>query len=335
MSSLRSSLGAGSVLALALALAGVASAQADGVSYVEGGEPGITILLEGVDLREARSADSPLEVDPSGALDLSIALAPPQGVTWEIRETRVAVLLHGPDAEPPEALVRRSPTEASIPSGFTVFVNRSFELEALQPLGTGLFLMRVEVADAEGAALYAQDLYVHVLGNVFLTVAGATAVVASAATGYGLWQIVKDLKEFYKARQRHRKAQRERKAARLATLGITASDSDLEAALDVAGDVDRTAATLSRRRPLAWAATGLGLGGVAVSWMQFLGRVPVDLGETLMAASAMAAAFLTGCLLLVSLQERLKERVAAGRVRRIPVRDADRAVEAPIEPRGP
>lgn len=313
----------GGALALALAL-GLAPALAraqDGVEVVQGGEPGIRILLAGTDIQEAATPGGAIGVDPAQSVAIAIRIAPPPNVTWEIRETRVAVLLRGPGSTPPDALVRASPTDASVPPGFTVFVNRSYDLAALKPLGAGLFLMRVEVADAQDATLYTQEFYVHVLGNVLFTVAGATASVATVATGYGLWQIVKDLKEAYQARQRHRRKKAQSRAGRLAAMGVSAGEG-LEGLVEIAGDLDRDAERLSRRRPLAWTATGLGLGGVGISWLQFLGYVPVDVGNILVWGATSAALFLTASLVAIALQRRLRRRVEALRTRRVVVADA-------------
>lgn len=320
-----------------------ASAPPSGISYVLGGEPGIQAFIDGTDLAHAAHPRDAFTVDPDRPINLTLTLSPPPNVTWEIRSIHVAVVVNGPGSEPPSSLSRDQSFNASLPPGFTVFVNRTIGLAQLKHVGTGLFLMRVDVQDKNGTRLYDQEFYVLVEGNVILTASGAVVTAASVATGYGLWQIVRDVREAYKARQRHKK-EKERQdatamkaAATKATgmltnvIGLTAG---LEGVVDVAGDVDKETDELSKRGPLAWTATGLGLGGVTMSWLQFLGYLPLNLGQTAIMAAGAAGTFLTGALLLTTVTKRIKRRREASR--RVPVKgpaaeeEADAAVEPPL-----
>lgn len=308
-----------------------------GVEYVIGGEPGIHASIDGRDLAEGAHPRDAFLVDPEEPINLTLTLSPPPNVTWEIRSIHFAVVVNGPGSEAPKSLTRDQSFNASLPPGFTVYVNRTIDLAPLKHVGTGLFLMRLDVQDTNGTRLYDQEFYVHIAGNTLLTASGAVVTAASVATGYGLWQIARDLREAYKARQRHKK-EKERQdaksfgaAATKATALLThavALTGGLEGAVDVAGDVDHEADKLSKRRPLAWCATGLGLGGVTMSWLQFLGYVPFNVGQTLVTAAGAAAAFLTLALLLVTMTNRVRSRRAARRVPiQVPVQTEDPATK--------
>ena len=297
-----------SLFAVAL-LMPLAGAQ-DGVTVLQGGEPGIVVTLDGHDLRDAAATRAAIGVDPAHEANLSMRIAAPPNTTWEIRTIRVG-LMTGTGAHAPEKLSKATETNTSIPPGFTVYVNRTIDLSSLKPLGAGLFEMEVRVQDETGKDLYAQPFYVHVLGNPILTVAGAAATVVTVATGYGLWQIARDVRELKKARDRHREKEAQRgKLAGLAAAGIDFS-AGLEGALSVAQDQDARASRLEKRRPIAWTATGLGLGGVGLTWAQFAGLVPLDFANLAIAALGGAAVFLTLALLAVAMAKRLKERAAS------------------------
>lgn len=299
------------ILPMAAAQNATAPSLPAGVEVVQGGEPGVRVSINGVDLLEAATAGGALQVDPSQPANLSLALTPPPNTTWDIRAFTVGLVVNGPGSAPPSALTKASATQTTIPPGFTVFVNRTVDLSSLKPLGAGLFLMQVTVKDAQGGDLYAQTFYVHVKGNVFLTASGITVTVASAATGYGLWQILRDVKEFLKARERHRRKEGKEglagKAMSLAGAGLDVSGG-AEGVVSALGDADSKANRLEKRRPVAWTATGFGLGGVGVSWAQFLGYVPLNLGDTLVWALGLAAMFLTLSLLTVATYKRLQAR---------------------------
>jgi hypothetical protein len=284
----------------------------EGVAIVQGGEPGIRVTIDGTDVESAAEPGGAVAFDPSREANVSLSLAPPPGTTWEIRSFEVGLLLSGPGGTPPDALRRVSETNTSIPPGFTVYINRTVDLHAFKSIGAGLFLMEVAVRDASGGTLYAKSFYVHVKGNPFLTATGAAVTVASVATGYGLWQILRDLKELHKARQRHKRQEAER-ASRLGTLTKLAGagldlSAGFEGALSAAQDADKRANRLEKRRPVAWAATGLGLGGVGVSWAQFLGYVPLNVGNMLAWTFGVGALFLTVSLLAVAMYRRLTRR---------------------------
>jgi hypothetical protein len=321
------------VLATVVTLAPLAGAQNEsatpppGVSFVVGGAPGIHASLDGTDLAAAARPGGAFAIDPDVPVNLSLSLAPPPNVTWEVRAIRVAVVVNGPGTSAPAALTRDQGFHAMLPPGFTVYANRSLALTELKHVGTGLFLMRVTVEDAAGAKLYEQEFYVKVEGNVLLTASGAVVTVASVATGYGLWRIVMDLREAYKARQRHKKKEHaESRFAKGTAMAATAMGlaGGLEGLVDVAGDVDPHADRLAKRGPFAWSATGLGLGGVTLSWLQFLGYVPFNVASTLIVACGLAATFLTVCLLVVAMTKRARKRLASRRLDiRAPVRVAD------------
>ncbi|GEM_PF-2844519 len=283
-----------------------------GVSFAVGGEPGIRVTIDGVDVASASDPRGAIAFDPSKEANVSLAVAPPPNATWEIRSFEVGLVVSGPGGSPPPALTRVSETNTSIPPGFTVFINRTVDLHAFKSIGAGLFLMDVAVRDPQGAALYSQHFYVHVEGNPLLTASGAVVTVASVATGYGLWQILRDLKEFWKARERHKKEEEERASrlgqlAKLAGAGLDVT-SGVAGVMSAAQDADKRAGRIEKRRPVAWTATGLGLGGVGVSWAQFLGLVPLDVGNLLAWALGLAAVFLTASLLAAAMAKRLRAR---------------------------
>lgn len=315
------------LLPLALAQAPPSNATLpEGVTIEQGGEPGVHVLVNGVDVGDATEPRGAIGFDPGSEANLTILLAPPPGVTWEIRTFEVGLLVTGAGGKP--AYVRDMPTETTIPPGYTVAVHRSVDLSAFQSVGAGLFLMEVKVKDATGADLYGQEFYVHVQGNPLLTVAGATVTVISVGTGYGIWQILRDLKEVKKARDRHRaKEEAEGRLAKLvkvagAGLDVTAG---VEGVASAAGDADARASRLEKRRPIAWTATGLGLGGVGISWAQFLGYVPLDVGNLLAWSLGTAALFLTLALLVAAMARRLRER---GRTRTLIPEGPERTVDA-------
>jgi hypothetical protein len=284
----------------------------EGVAIVQGGEPGIRVTIDGEDVEAAAEPGGAVAFDPSQEANVSLALAPPPGTTWEIRSFEVGLLLSGPGGTPPAALKRESATNTSIPPGFTVYINRTVDLHAFKRVGAGLFLMEVAVRDASGGTLYARSFYVHVKGNPLLTATGAAVTVASVATGYGVWQILRDLRELHKARQRHKREEAERagrlgRLAKLAGAGLDVTGG-FGGVMNVAQDADKRASRLEKRRPIAWSATGLGLGGVGVSWAQFLGYVPLDVGNMLAWTLGGGALFLTASLLAVAAYRRLARR---------------------------
>lgn len=300
------------------------------VEVVQGGEPGvIRVAVAGTDLASAAEPAGALRVDPSAPLPVSFTLAPPEGVTWEVRRIVVGmVLAEGQD--PPERLAQVSDWNSTIPPGFTVFVNQSMDLQGVQRLGVGLFRMQVAVQDDHGADLYRESFYVRVEGNPLLTAAGAAVTAATVATAYGLWSILNDLREVNKARERHRKKEaRHGKLFKAADAAVALEDG-LEGVADLAGDADAEAERLARRRRLAWPATGLGLGSVGVSWAQFLGHVPLDLGNALLVALGGAAALFSLALLATALARRWR----VDRVVRVPVQAMDAPAREAKEPMG-
>jgi hypothetical protein len=333
------------LLAFALALAAVPLAAAqpaggEGVEFVTGGAPGVTVLVDGADVAGAQSAGDALRLDPSSEANISIALSPPPGVTWDIRGFSIGLVLGSVPGRDPTTVGKDLGTNTSIPPGFTVFVNRSVDLSPFKPIGAGLFLMQVTGHDAEGGSIFAQTFYVHVVGNPILTVAGATVTVASVATGYGLWQIVQDLREIYEARQRHKKHEKEAKA-RSAAVNILSLAGGLDGVVNAAGNVDEHASRLQKRGAIKWTATGFGLGAVTLTWLQFLGYVPFDIGRTLVTAFTAGAVFLTVSLLTISLVKRAQRKreaaaaaAEAGATRTL-TPEGPPAAEAPTPPPAP
>jgi hypothetical protein len=277
----------------------------EGVAIVQGGAPGVHVTVNGEDVGQATGPRAAIAFDPSRSANLSLALSPPPGSTWEIRRFEVGLVLTGEGGKP--AITRASETNTSIPSGFTVYINRSVDLSAFKRVGAGLFLMEVRVEDDHGADLYAQNFFVKVEGNPLLTVAGATVTVITVGTGYGVWQILRDLKELKKARDRH-KAEEAQKGRLSRLADVAGAGLDLTAGVagtvSAAQDRDAHASRLERRRPIAWTATGLGLGGVGVSWAQFMGLVPLDVGNLLAWTLGVGALFLSCALLAVALYRR-------------------------------
>jgi hypothetical protein len=189
--------------------------------------------------------------------------------------------------------------DATLAPGETTFVNRTVDLSPLRAVGAGLFRIEVRVFDASGAELFQTPFFVRIAGNPLLTIAGATAAVLTAASGYGLWRLLRDLRELNEARKRHRReeetAREASKAGRLQEVlgaGIDLTGG-LEGVVGVVGGADAEAARLARRKPVAWTLTGLGVGGVAVSWSQALGLFPFDVADLLLAMTGVGAVFLT------------------------------------------
>lgn len=288
-------------LALVLVVMAAPAVAAEATRTVEvgqGGEPGIQVLVNGVDVVAAGTPRSALTVDPDAPAAIHFQLAPPENVTWEIRSIEVGLTVAGK-----RALSQASEWNSSIPPGFTVYVNDSLPVAQVKDVGTGLFRMHVAVRDAEGHDLYRVPFFVKVAGNPVLTASGAFVTVATVATAYGLWRLAQDVKEFYEAHKRHKKREAQRRAR-------------LEFALvRTALDVHRDAERIEKRGPIAWSATGLGLGAVTLSWLQFLGYLVFDLQSTLIGAMGIAAGFLTAALLLTAGWRRLM----AKRVVSIPV----------------
>ena len=279
-----------------------ASTLPPGVSVHQGGEPGtVRVTINGVDVDDAASVADALAVDPRAAANVSISMTPPEGVTWEVRAIHVGLLVSGPGSEPPSALSRAMPARTTLPPGFTVVVNRTLDLSSLKDLGAGVFLMQARVEDASGTELYARTFYVHVTGNPFLTVAGAAVTAMSVATGYGLWRLVSDLREFHETWRRHR---RERAARLDEGKGIVGT------AKATLADRDR----LERRQAIRWTATGLGLGAVGLSWAQFLGYVAFDAMSLVLTTLEAGALTLGVALLLIALRRRM---VRAGQKERV------------------
>lgn len=265
-----------------------------GVTILRGGDPGtVRVSINGMDLTEAQSVAAALDLDPGAPANVSIQMTPPDNVTWEVRAIRVGLLVSGPGSEAPAALTRVMGANTTLPPGFTVIVNRTLDLSSLKNLGAGVFLMEFKVQDAAGTDLYSQSFYLHVTGNPLLTVAGVTVTAVSVATGYGLWRLFSDLRELWETYRRHR-AERQGKPHATAGRGIV---SAARATL-------RERERLERRQVVRWSATGLGLGAVALSWLQFLGYAAFDLTSTLVTALETAAFFLGGALLLVALRRR-------------------------------
>lgn len=289
--------------------AGVASAQGDGYTFV-GGEPGVRVVVNGVNIASASVPSGAIEVDPSTPLAIRFTISPPANTTWEARSIRVGLQTS------PGQLAQETQWRSTIPPGFTVLVNRTVDLGALKRAGAGLFEMRVEILGENAEALYSEVFYARVPTRLdsFLTVQGALVSVGSVATGYGLWQIARDAREAYKARERHQAREARHGKVSSSVERVIGLSGGWEGIVDVAGDLDKDAERMQRRRPLAWTLTGLGLGGIVVSWLQFFGAIPLNVGDLLLAASTVGAIGLTVALCLAALAKRARAR-RAGRVR--------------------
>ena len=265
-----------------------------GVEVYPGGDPGtVKVVINGVHITDAGSVATALDLDPGAPASVSIAMTPPENVTWEVRAIRVGLLVSGPGSQAPDALSRVMGADTTLPPGYTVVVNRTLDLGSLKSLGAGVFLMDVRVQDGRGGDLYAQSFYLHVTGNPFFTVAGATVTALSVATGYGLWRLASDVRELYETWRRHR---RERAAK-----ARGGKPNLLRQAKETLRERDR----LERRQAIRWVATGLGLGAVGLSWAQFLGYAAFDYTHTLITALEVGAVFLGVALLLIALRRRL------------------------------
>jgi len=306
--------------ALLLLVALAPGALAQDVSYYPGGEPGVHVSLAGTSIELAQTPATAVDIDPSQPINVTISLAPPEGVTWEVRAISVGLLVRGPGTEPPSALTRRIDTDASLPPGYTVLINRSIDLAAMNRVGAGTFLMRADVYAADEATLFSQPFFVHVPAGVaqLLTVQGAAITAASVATGYGLWQILKDVHEMREARNRHRRREAERE--RVLSVDVLGSAEDLAEkgaaklgkGLAAVVDLKRSARQSERKlAPVRWTATGMGLGGVAIAWLQFFGYLALDAIRLLVTALEVGAVALTVALLANALVQRQREKAAA------------------------
>ncbi|MHB8605626.1 MAG: hypothetical protein ACYDCK_10270 [Thermoplasmatota archaeon] len=311
------------IAVVALTVAGLAAAQPvspssppfpEWFAFSVGGAPGVHFFLNGADGAGAQSLRSAIAVDPSAPLRLSVSIAPPANTTWDVRSLRMTVLVAGPDRA---GIVDERVTNATAPPGDTIYLNETIDLARARSLGTGTFLVRTSVVATDGRDLASQTFYVHLVGNVLASVGGAVVALATVAAGYGLLQLLRDLKEIHEARERHKREEEAATESRLAkgleaaktALTLTEGATGLVAA---AGDRDAGAARLSRSTPVKWTLTGLGLGGVAVSWAQFLGYLPVDVSQTLLTMAALGAVFLViGLVALATVQRARSKRRAA------------------------
>lgn len=341
------------LLVLLVALASPVAAQSADVPAGEaaehfflGGEPGvITLELDGADLRDARDVRSAVRLDPAAPSRITMTLAPPENTTWAIRTFRIVALV-GAVGGPIE---RTEHANVTIPPGYTVVMNRTIDLAAVERVGGGVFRLRAIVEDADGAALYDETFHVRIDAGGVFTAQGAAITVLTVASGYGLWRVLSDLKEFRDAWDRHRKRLAR---AKLDVIGavedglvdaVAKRGKPLAAAASVHRDIDHVE---KRFGPVRWTATGLGIGAVGLSWLQYLGYAVFDLADTLAAALETAALFLGAALLAGVLTRRWRARAAAAqaaaeaaRPRRIPVVDvgagrlAEEPGEAPLEPK--
>ena len=301
-------------LALALALGPTAVAQDPWV--YQGGTPGIVVTAAGTPIIDAATPGSAIRIDPDVPLEIAITLAPPGNTTWEVRAISVGLIVGGPGSPPPDALMRRVETNSSIPPGWTVVVNRTIDLSALKKVGAGTFLMQAEVRDDHDLPLYSQTFYVHVPATAasILTVQGATITVVSVATGYGFWQVAKDGKELRDAWERHRK---KKQIAKLDVYGqaehavenvISKGGAPLAGAVSFHRDIQESEKKLGIIR---WSATGLGLGGVLIAWLQFLGYIAFSVVGLVTTALEGAAIFLTLALVANALLKRAWKKAEA------------------------
>ena len=296
------------LLAAVVVLLAPTSAAASDLWLHEGGTPGVAIIVDGRPVASAQDPASAIRVDPGADARLSLALSPSDGTTWDVRSIEVGLLVRGPDSPPPEAFARTSGAVATVPPGWTAVVNRTLPLASLERVGSGAFLMEAEVFDASGASLDRQTFYVRIDAGLagLLTVQGAVMVALSAAAGYGLWQVLRDLKEIRDAWKRHHERAREDvldKAEHVVEDVATKAGRPLAAAVDVkhaAGDLERKVG------PVKWTMTGLGLGGVALCWAQYLGLVAFDVADLLLLAVQVGAAFLVLALVATAIMRRAR-----------------------------
>lgn len=295
----------------------VASAQPTlppGVLVEPGTGEGIRVLLDGVDIAEADAPRTAIPVDVARPLNVTVRISPPEGVDmWEIRGFTMGLLVAGPDSQPPPQLRRQVPANTSVPANFTVSITRNVSLDEVRNLGAGVFLMQVSVVDANETTLHAQSFYVRVEGNPLLTASGAAVTALSVATGYGLWQVFKDLNELREAYRRHKRRQAEARRRSLDVVDLAEGKAE-----DLVARTGRPAATLVEIRraageaersfgPLRWSATGLGLGTVGLAWLQFLGYVAFDAAAFAIRALELAAGGLAVALVGNALLKRWRE----------------------------
>jgi hypothetical protein len=303
-----------------------------------GGEPGVIVTVGGNDIMLAADAGSAIPVDPSEPVNISISIAPPANTTWRVRAVTVGLLVSGPNSTPPDALLRQNAADADLPPGFTVVLNRTIDLGALERAGAGTFLMQVEVLDENETALYSQEFYLRVSASfaALLTVQGATITAVSVATGYGFWQLAKDGKEMRDAWERHRK---KKERAKLDVIGAAEHVVE-EVGVKVGHGVDKAVAlhraVQESEKQLGlfrWGATGLGLGGVAMAWLQFLGYLAFDGTQFFITALEGGAIFLTLALVANALLRRTRN--AAPRTPAAPADTPPDEAEGRIAPSDP
>lgn len=327
------------LLLLALLACCPAAAAAGETWFYQGGEPGISASIGGSPLADASSPGGAIRVDPDAPVDLSISIAPPPDTTWRVKSISVGLLVSGPGSEPPDAFVKTTVANSTLPPGFTVVVNRSVELSSLKRVGAGTFLMEAQVRDVNDTDLYTQEFYVRIPASLatMMTAQGATLTAISVATGYGFWSIGRDVKELRDTWARHRKR---KEAAKLDVIGKTehlAEDLVARTGKPAAQVVDVHRAAQDAERslgPVRWAATGLGLGGVVIAWGQFLGYVAFDLTNLLVTAMEVCAAFLTIALVANALIRRSRtKREAAATTAAAAAGEAERAATVTLIPK--
>jgi hypothetical protein len=259
----------------------------------------VVVTLNGVDVRSAALTRDALGLDAGQPAALSVQLTAPPDATWEVRVVRVTLVAGSLGGASFPGLSRDLDVDSTVAPGETLVVNRTADLSALRPVGAGVFRAEVRVLDASGAELFQAPFFVRIAGNPLLTLAGATVAVLTAASGYGLWRLLRDVRELNEARKRHRRQEEAaRDASRAGRLtealgaGIDLTGG-LEGVVGIVGGADAEAARLARGKPVAWTLTGLGVGGVAVSWSQALGLFPFDVADLLLAMAGGGVVLLT------------------------------------------
>lgn len=276
--------------------------------------PEVVVLINGFDIAGATRVGTAIPLDPDAPANLSLAFTPKEPV--RIRSVTVGLVVSGPGSDPPPLLSKQAPANSNLVPGFTGYLNTSADLSPIKKLGAGVFLLAVRVGDDANETVFEQEFYIRVPGGAssILTAQGATVTALSVATGYGLWQVLKDAKELRDAYDRHRKRAEERRR-RLTLDVVGVAESVVERTLEKTGrpaaevvSIHRAAGEAEKKfGPLRWTATGLGLGGVTMAWLQFLGYFAFDVASTLITALEVAAGGLTVALIANALMRRWKK----------------------------
>ncbi|MEA3199154.1 MAG: hypothetical protein QOE90_582 [Thermoplasmata archaeon] len=267
----------------------------------------VVVTLDGHDVRDADAVSRALALDVGAPAALRVTITAPADRAWDVAAVRV-ILLAGAGVP---AWSRDLDVGTTIAPGNATVIARDVDLSPLRAVGAGVYRLEARVLDADGGELARTPFFVRVEGNPLLTAAGAVAVALTGVSAYGIWQLLRDLRELNEARKRHsRREVEEGRVARVSgvALDLTGGVSGVLGALE---GHDAEAERLERKAPVKWSLTGLGVGGVLMSWAQALGLVAMDVASLLLALAGGAALLLVVGLLVAAWSRRLRRPAEA------------------------